>query len=680
MLRRLAGILCGLALIITVTLPVSGAALPAALRPAGMEYQEGETIAVGTEGATSVSETSATLSGYLESLGPYPTVQVWFELSDGRSTARQTMSTPGVFNARISGLAPGTSYEFHAVAMSTLMGGQRADGNFVSFRTTQSMPQAPIQVSTGSASDVTSGNAVLQGYLSGMGPYKSLAVWFEWGTSPGFGNRTAQLELYSPGPISIQIASLSPNTTYYFRAAAKPDVVGVSTAYGNTAIFNTSGGGALSVSTGAESGVGTSSATIVGYLDSLGGYRSAYVSFEWGPTRSYGQTTTLQTMYSPGTFSFTLQGLNPGTTYHFRALGVPTVAGGATVRGMDSIFTTAYSPGIQVSTNSASNVTGTSGTFNGFLTSAGSSGGVDVWFEWGTNSTLGASTPRQTLNYPGVYSFKMAGLQPGVTYYYRAAAYANGSQVYGSYSNFRTESSSPVSISTNSASAISATAATLNAYVNSMASLRSVQVSFNWGDSPSYGNVTSAQTLNYPGAVSVEINGLTPGSDYYFQAMARAPDGSTIFGGQSVFTSIANSKITVSTSPATAISSSTAVLNGVLNQTGSAPSVRVWFEYGTTAQFGNSTDPVLMNSAGNFSSPVDGLAPGKAYYYRSVALNMTAGSRSVNGPITTFTTAGGPAPNPPPSPEPVVPMFVWLIGGGMLMVIIILIILLGARK
>ena len=678
MLHRLAALFAVLIIAMTVATPVLAAG---AVTPPGPGYASSdiEHIAVATQEATSVTESSATLNGYLESLLPYPTVEVWFELSNGQTTARRTMSSPGVFSPRISGLTPGTAYEFRAVAASTLMGGQMAEGNYMSFNTVPPMPKAPIQVSTSSAAEVTSGTAVLQGYVSSMGPYNSVSVWFNWGNSPNMVNNTGHQVLYGPGPFSIQVSGLSPNAIYYFRAAAKPEAIGVATVYGVAGSFNTSGGGTLSVSTGAEGGVTATSATIVGYLDSLGTYRNAYVWFEWGPTTGYGQTTTVQTTYNTGSFSHNLQGLNPGTTYHFRALAAPAVAGGVTVRGMDSVFTTTYAPGIQVLTSSASNVAASSATFNGVLSSSGASARVDVWFEWGSDPTLGNTTPRQTLTYPGNYSFNMTGLAPGSAYHYRAAAYANGVDVFGSTTSFRTTSSSPVSISTNSASSISTTAATLNAYVNSLGNVRSVDVRFQWGTTPSYGNTTQVQAVSYSGAVSMELNGLAPGADYYFQAFAQTPDGARVYGGQSVFTTISSSKAAVTASPATAISSSTAVLNGELRETGGAYGIQVWFEYGTTAQFGNSTPPFSMNSPGSFSTPVSGLVPGRAYYYRAVALNQTAGSRSVYSPISTFSTAGGPTP-PGPQPEPGVPMFVWLIGGGMLMVIIILVILLGARR
>jgi len=82
-----------------------------------------------------------------------------------------------------------------------------------------------------------------------------------------------------------------------------------------------------------------------------------------------------------------------------------------------------------------------------------------------------------------------------------------------------------------------------------------------------------------------------------------------------------------------------------------------------------------LNNSGSFSSVVTGLAQGRTYYYRAVALNPTGGGRSVNGSISSFVTAGGG-----PAPVPGVPVFVWLIIGGFVIVIIIVIILLASRR
>jgi phosphodiesterase/alkaline phosphatase D-like protein len=310
----------------------------------------------------------------------------------------------------------------------------------------------------------------------------------------------------------------------------------------------------------------------------------------------------------------------------------------------------------------------------------GSSNAVNAWFEYGTDTTFGSSTPQQTMGTPGNFTYNISRLQPGVTYYYRAAAFSNGYNTYGQYSTFQTTPASPVSLSTNPASNISTNVATLNAYVNSLGGIRSVQVRFNFGQTPQYGSVTSATSVTSPGMVSFQITGLTPGTEYYYQAVAQTPDNSKVYGSGDVFTTTSNSSQSVSTSPASAITSSSAILNGFLQDMGGGnpATVQAWFEYGTTTDMGNSTETqMISNSNNHYSSVVTGLAPAYTYYYRAVALNPTAGGRSVSGSISSFTTSGS---GPAPAPTPGVPSFVWLIMGGFVIVIIILIILLTGRR
>jgi len=278
---------------------------------------------------------------------------------------------------------------------------------------------------------------------------------------------------------------------------------------------------------------------------------------------------------------------------------------------------------------------------------------------------------------PGSFSYSVGKLQPGLTYYYRAAAFSNGYNVYGQYSTFQTTPSSPVSITTGAASSISTTAATLNAYVNSLGGQRSIQVYFNFGKTMDFGSVAAAQTVTSPGTVSYQIMGLTPGKTYYFQAVAQTPENLKVYGATEIFSTVSNSTLGVTTYPATAVTSSNAVLNGYLQDIGNTPIAQVWFEYGTTADFGNITDMQALNSSGAFSSVITGLAQARTYYYRAVALNPTAGGRSVTGAVSSFVTPGS-GPTPPPVPG--VPIFVWLIIGGFVIVIIIVIILLASRR
>jgi hypothetical protein len=87
-----------------------------------------------TKKATSITATSATLNGNLASTGAPTTLepahsgsiscQVWLEYgtttSYGRSTTKESTSSSGTFSKHISGLSPGTTYHFRAVASSSV--------------------------------------------------------------------------------------------------------------------------------------------------------------------------------------------------------------------------------------------------------------------------------------------------------------------------------------------------------------------------------------------------------------------------------------------------------------------------------------------------------------------------------------------------------------------------------
>jgi len=84
---------------------------------------------VTTNAATSVTATSATLNANLVSTGApvkehpgYISCEVWFEWGEttsyGHSTSKQSKSSTGYFSASITGLKPGKTYHFRAVASS----------------------------------------------------------------------------------------------------------------------------------------------------------------------------------------------------------------------------------------------------------------------------------------------------------------------------------------------------------------------------------------------------------------------------------------------------------------------------------------------------------------------------------------------------------------------------------
>jgi hypothetical protein len=94
----------------------------------------------------------------------------------------------------------------------------------------------------------------------------------------------------------------------------------------------------LEVTTAAATRVERTTATLNGTLTNLGENTSVEVSFEWRTSDEdeYVNETTSQVKTTTGSFSASLSGLSPGTTYHFRAKAVGT----ATVHGSDRVFTT----------------------------------------------------------------------------------------------------------------------------------------------------------------------------------------------------------------------------------------------------------------------------------------------------------------------------------------------------
>jgi len=203
-------------------------------------------LGVTTDAATGVTSDSATLNGTLTGLGNASSVNVWFDyaidvyyIGNGgtysNSTVPQAMGAAGPFNSSISGLLGNTTYHFRAVA---------SDGNNTTYDndTTFTTAQTP-EVTTDTATDVTSNSATLNANLTSLGNASSVSVWFEYatdsfyvGNSGTYSNSTVPQSMVAVGLFNSSISGLSGNTTYHFRALASD---GSTTVNGIDAIFNT---------------------------------------------------------------------------------------------------------------------------------------------------------------------------------------------------------------------------------------------------------------------------------------------------------------------------------------------------------------------------------------------------------------------------------------------------------
>jgi hypothetical protein len=90
------------------------------------------------------------------------------------------------------------------------------------------------------------------------------------------------------------------------------------------------------INTTSVTGITATSATLNGSLSSPGSAKEITLSFEWGTTASYGQTTPIQVVKDLNVYSFPINNLTPGAAYHFRM----KAKGEGEFLSSDGIFTT----------------------------------------------------------------------------------------------------------------------------------------------------------------------------------------------------------------------------------------------------------------------------------------------------------------------------------------------------
>ncbi len=204
---------------------------------------------------------------------------------------------------------------------------------------------------------------------------------------------------------------------------------------------------------------------------------------------------------------------------------------------------------------------------------------------------------------------------------------------------------------TGSATAITATSATLNGTINPNG-IASVYA-FNYGLTTSYTNTQPSPSVscgsgNTAVAESTTITGLTPATTYHFQISGGNSNGIAL-GLDASFTTTTTAPV-VATNAATSVTSTGAVLNGTVNPNGQSTTYQ--FQYGLTTGYG-SVSPASPASAGSGSTPIaesttiTGLAANTVYHYR---LNATNATGTTNGPDSTLTTASVTVPVFPATP------------------------------
>lgn len=158
---------------------------------------------------------------------------------------------------------------------------------------------------------------------------------------------------------------------------------------------------------------------------------------------------------------------------------------------------------------------------------------------------------------------------------------------------------------------------------------------FEYGTTPAYGS--SSEIYGYGGSVDAIIRGLQSETKYYLRLVATNENGSTYLPLE--FTTISLAPL-VKIHETVDVTETTATLYGEINP--NSLSTSFYFEYGTTPALGSVTTTYPFSDTTEFmkvSADVTGLQPRQTYYYKLVAFNSFASSKT---PSAKFFTATKP--------------------------------------
>ena len=333
-----------------------------------------------------------------------------------------------------------------------------------------------------------------------------------------------------------------PGRIYYVRAYATNSR---GTGYGMS--YTTSSYSAFSITTGAVTGVTNNYASSGGTLINgtlINGSSLYFLSSRgvvWGtspnPTTST-YTGTASNGEGAGTFTISLSGLTPNTTYYVRAYGNAYSSNyniTYTCYGNQVTFTTSSMP--YITTTAASEITTNSAISGGTLTNPSGNAILARGVVWSTsqNPTVALATKTMDGTTEGNFTSTLTGLNLGTTYFVRAYVTNALGTSYGNTITVRP--AALPTITTTAVTSIDYKSATCGGESITNGGSVIIEKGIVWDTNP---NPTTALTTktsdgNNSNNFSSSITNLTYNTTYYVRAYARNQIG-TAYGQELVFT------------------------------------------------------------------------------------------------------------------------------------------------
>jgi len=194
-------------------------------------------------------------------------------------------------------------------------------------------------------------------------------------------------------------------------------------------------------------------------------------------------------------------------------------------------------------------------------------------------------------------------------------------------------------LTTNPASAILSSSATLEAELTSEGAANTTVRGFQYGLTTAYGATTTEEGEFGAEDFSATVTGLDAGTTYHYRAFASSTEGIG-YGSDSTFTTLELSAPSVTVEAATSITRTDATLNGSISSDGNASSTERGFVYGTSISYGATSSTSGTYGVGAYTANISSLQCGTTYHIASFATNEISTTYSSD---TTFTTSECPS-------------------------------------